>query len=168
MKYIESLPQGGSPLSKVKFAVFGCGNHDWTHTYQKVPRLLDHLLEGCGAVRLLPRGEADAGSDAFFDAFDTWENDLWSTLFKVSRFMDKTRYLRTVLICNAQVYSPVMPNSSEDAFQVELSAPSTRASRLRQDDTGLGTVLSNVCLTQDGTTEKRHLGKYSSLDTALY
>jgi cytochrome P450/NADPH-cytochrome P450 reductase len=72
-------------LQGVSFAVFGAGNHDWVHTYQRIPRLIDETLEKKGAKRLLARGEGDAGGDRFTESFDEWEDQLWETLSKVSR-----------------------------------------------------------------------------------
>ncbi|KAH7105038.1 cytochrome P450 [Auriculariales sp. MPI-PUGE-AT-0066] len=138
IKFIEGQSQtSNKTLSRVKYIVFGCGNHDWVQTYQRVPRLVDDLLEKCGAQRLMHRGEADAGSNAFFDAFDLWEEQLWVALKKI--------------------YNPVVSTSTHLGLEVELLASGARASRLRQDDTGLGVVLSNVCLSKNGVAEKRHL-----------
>lgn len=73
----------GSELEGVSYAVFGCGNKDWVSTYQRVPKLLDGVLEERGAHRLVEHGEGDAGSGEFFGAFDTWIGGLWETLSKV-------------------------------------------------------------------------------------
>lgn len=32
-------------LRGVKYAVFGCGNRSWASTYQRIPRLIDSVLE---------------------------------------------------------------------------------------------------------------------------
>jgi cytochrome P450/NADPH-cytochrome P450 reductase len=50
-------------LAKVRYAVFGCGNSDWTATYQSIPRLIDERLAALGARSLYARGEGDARSD---------------------------------------------------------------------------------------------------------
>lgn len=73
----------GDALSSVIFAVFGCGNHDWASTYQKIPTLCDNTLAERGAHRVVPRGEGDAGSSDFFDSFERWEGALWDALQKV-------------------------------------------------------------------------------------
>ncbi|CUA67141.1 NADPH-ferrihemoprotein reductase [Rhizoctonia solani] len=67
-------------LEGVSFAVFGAGNHDWVHTYQRIPKLIDDTLEKKGAKRLLERGEGDAGGDRFTESFDEWESKLWEAL----------------------------------------------------------------------------------------
>jgi len=82
--FVEALTQSPeSDLKNVSFAVFGAGNHDWAHTYQRIPRLIDATLEKRGATRLLERGEADAGGDMFTQSFEEWEDKLWKTLSKV-------------------------------------------------------------------------------------
>ncbi|CDO70377.1 hypothetical protein BN946_scf184999.g17 [Trametes cinnabarina] len=60
--------------NNVKYAVFGCGNRDWT--YQRVPTLIDDLLHEHGARRLQERGAGDAQAAEFFQAFDEWEAQL--------------------------------------------------------------------------------------------
>jgi cytochrome P450/NADPH-cytochrome P450 reductase len=59
--------------------VFGCGNTEWSGTYQAVPSELDEALRAHGARRLHPRGEGDARGD--FDAqYRAWHSGLWSAL----------------------------------------------------------------------------------------
>jgi cytochrome P450/NADPH-cytochrome P450 reductase len=58
-------------LSKVRYAVFGCGNSDWAATYQSVPRFIDEQLAAHGARPLTGRGEGDARSD-LDGQFDSW------------------------------------------------------------------------------------------------
>ena len=65
-----------SDLSKdacagVNYAVFGCGNSDWTATYQSVPRLIDEALAFHGARPVYSRGEGDAKSD-LDGQFERW------------------------------------------------------------------------------------------------
>ena len=74
----------GSALADVKYAVFGCGNRDWVRTFQRIPTLIDDVLAARGGTRLVERGVGDAQSAEFFEAFDAWEAELWSTLAKVS------------------------------------------------------------------------------------
>src|SRR3954466_13871044 len=58
-------------FSKVRYAVFGCGNSDWAATYQSIPRLLDEKLAAHGARSVYPRGEGDARSD-LDGQFESW------------------------------------------------------------------------------------------------
>lgn len=66
-------------LAGLRYAVFGCGNRDWSSTYQAVPRQLDEALAARGAQRLLPRGEGDAREDLEAD-FQAWAAALWPTV----------------------------------------------------------------------------------------
>ncbi|KAJ1303515.1 hypothetical protein OPQ81_011700 [Rhizoctonia solani] len=126
-------------LEGVSFAVFGAGNHDWVHTYQRIPRLIDETLEKKGAKRLLERGEGDAGGDRFTESFDEWEDKLWETLSKE--------------------YS-VAANEGSSVPSVEVKfvgAPTDRAATLRQPDSKLGLVVENRLLTAVGAPAKHHL-----------
>lgn len=78
-QWIQSDALRPGALSGLRYAVLGCGHHDWAATYQKIPRLIDARLEALGAVRLVPRGEADGGGD--FDAdVERWGYQAWHTL----------------------------------------------------------------------------------------
>jgi len=58
-------------FSKLRYAVFGCGNSDWAATYQSVPRLIDEQLADHGGRSVAARGEGDARSDLDGE-FDSW------------------------------------------------------------------------------------------------
>lgn len=137
VKYIQSLSAENTPLAGVKYAVFGCGNHDWVHTYQRIPKLLDATLAANGAERLLGRGEADAGGAQFFESFDEWEGRLWEKL--------------------TEAYDIVASENAGRGLNVEVSVPTQRASHLRQPDAQLGTVKENRLLTKPGAIDKHHL-----------
>lgn len=66
-------------LDGLLYAVFGCGNRQWSRTWQAVPRRIDAALAAAGATRLRPPGETDSGGD-FFGAFDDWYATLWAEL----------------------------------------------------------------------------------------
>ncbi len=72
-RFVEWL-EGDRPadaLVKTRYAVFGCGNRDWTATYQSVPRRIDERLAAVGAKRVYARGEGDARGDLDGD-FERW------------------------------------------------------------------------------------------------
>jgi len=81
VKWLSDLQ--GEPLSNIQYAVFGCGNRDWVHTYQRIPRLVDELIGKHGGQALLPRGEGDAGGSEMFSDFDHWEDLLFKKLTEV-------------------------------------------------------------------------------------
>ncbi|KAJ7692444.1 cytochrome P450 [Mycena rosella] len=127
----------GTQLSGVRYAVFGCGNSDWTTTFQAIPKLCDSLFAKNGARRLVPLGAGDASNAEFFQAFDDFEAKLWETLVKE--------------------YSTVISGSAIPTLEVRtVDAGKERASALRQPDSLLGRVVENIVLTKDGPV-KRHI-----------
>lgn len=94
IKAIESVSAANAPFSGVRYAVFGCGNRDWVHTFQRIPTLVDTTLSEKGGERLLDRGEADAGGSRFFESFDEWEAKLWPALalVRILLFCHRTKY----------------------------------------------------------------------------
>lgn len=65
--------------SGVSYTVFGCGSRDWASTFQTIPRMIDDKLEGLGASRIAPRGEADAREDMDGE-FHGWFDELFATI----------------------------------------------------------------------------------------
>ncbi|KAJ7067224.1 fatty acid hydroxylase [Mycena amicta] len=124
-------------LANVSFAVFGCGNSDWTSTYQRIPLLIDELLVQRGARRLVNLGSGDAGTGGFFQAFDDWEAGMWAALSKE--------------------YSTSRSEAPAQTLEVKtVDAGKERATALRQTDALLGRVVENRVLTKDGPV-KRHI-----------
>jgi cytochrome P450/NADPH-cytochrome P450 reductase len=58
-------------FSKVRYAVFGCGNSDWAATYQSIPRRIDERLTAHGGRSVYARGEGDARGD-LDGQFESW------------------------------------------------------------------------------------------------
>jgi cytochrome P450 / NADPH-cytochrome P450 reductase len=70
VKWLRSdLPK--EACAGVNYAVFGCGNSDWTATYQSVPRFIDETLASRGGRAVYSRGEGDAKSD-LDGQFERW------------------------------------------------------------------------------------------------
>lgn len=92
-KWLSDL-QGDSPLSNMKYAVFGCGNRDWVQTYQRIPKLIDELVTKNGGKALVPRGEGDAGGSEMFNDFDNWEETLFKRLTEVGLCYNNFPYER--------------------------------------------------------------------------
>ncbi|REK76762.1 bifunctional cytochrome P450/NADPH--P450 reductase [Paenibacillus paeoniae] len=75
--FVEWLDEAAvGELHGVQYAVLGCGDRNWSNTYQNVPVWIDEQLERKGAARLSPRGEADAGGD-FEKSVDEWRESMW-------------------------------------------------------------------------------------------
>ncbi|KAH9948045.1 bifunctional P-450/NADPH-P450 reductase [Amylocystis lapponica] len=128
----------GGELPGVKYGVFGCGNRDWQATFQRIPKLCDSLLAERGAARVIPRGEGDAGSAEFFEAFNKWEAQVWETL--------------------TREYQTKTDEGATDGIEVKMVSDGTaRAEVLRQPDAALGTVVENRILTAPNAPEKRHI-----------
>jgi cytochrome P450 / NADPH-cytochrome P450 reductase len=68
----------------VRFTVFGCGDHDWAETFQRIPRLIDSKLAEHGAERIHPRGEGDQ-SDDIDTQFRDWYGGLFESLARALR-----------------------------------------------------------------------------------
>lgn len=79
VKWLEKIQ--GSETTGVEYAVFGCGHHDWTQTFYRIPKLVDATLEECGGKRLVAMGRADAAESDMFSDFEAWEDELlWPAL----------------------------------------------------------------------------------------
>ena len=82
-KFIDWLEHAPvSDLTGVNYAVFGCGDHNWASTYQRIPQLIDERFASKGATRLMARGEGDA-SDDFESQYTAWRDPMWQHLTRV-------------------------------------------------------------------------------------
>ncbi|KAK0732342.1 cytochrome P450 [Apiosordaria backusii] len=80
--WVSGLNQ--SSLTGVEFVVFGCGNREWRHTYQRIPNLIHSLLEKRGAKSVAPKGSADALEGDMLAQFATWQtSEFWPTVAKL-------------------------------------------------------------------------------------
>lgn len=123
-----------SKLQGVKFAVFGCGHHDWVSTYQRIPALIDTSLSEHGASQIVTRGETDVAQGKIFDDFDDWQdNSLWPAL----------------------TGTPQGELTEVNVLDVDISTQ-MRASNLRHT-VQEALVIKNELLTPPGVPEKRHL-----------
>ena len=133
VKWLETLDEDTSSIPDVNYAVFGCGNSDWVNTFQRIPTLVDTLLEQHGGKRIVERGSANAAMNQIFAEFDSWTDDsLWPA---------------------------ISPSSTQgqrgSALEIELSTQD-RSSYLRHD-VQKATVLKSSRLTALDHPEKRHL-----------
>ncbi|KAF7628789.1 putative P450 family fatty acid hydroxylase [Aspergillus flavus] len=68
-------------LDGVNYSVFGCGHHDWSATFLRIPKATNDLIEKHGGTRLCDMGMADAANSDMFSDFDTWsELILWPAI----------------------------------------------------------------------------------------
>ncbi|EFR05015.1 bifunctional P-450:NADPH-P450 reductase [Nannizzia gypsea CBS 118893] len=130
VEWIQGLDSDA--MSGVKYAVYGCGNHDWTSTFHRIPKLLDSEFNKCGATRVADIGLGDVAEGDIFNHFDKWQDEqLWSS-----------------------IGGEVDP-AEEGTVEVDIDTDA-RKSTLRQD-VREATVISNTVLTAPGEPEKRHL-----------
>ncbi|KAF7554690.1 hypothetical protein G7Z17_g2691 [Cylindrodendrum hubeiense] len=81
VEWLEGLSQGSDALKGVKFAVYGCGNRDYSQTFHRIPKLLDSELAANGATRLAEIGLGDVTTTDIFSAFEKWQDEnLWRGL----------------------------------------------------------------------------------------
>jgi cytochrome P450 / NADPH-cytochrome P450 reductase len=73
----EDLPD--EVLAGVRYTVFGCGDRNWSATFQAVPKLIDDQFAAHGAQRVYPRGEGDTAGN-FDGQFRAWYTPLWDAL----------------------------------------------------------------------------------------
>ncbi|KAK9319030.1 putative bifunctional p-450/nadph-p450 reductase [Lipomyces orientalis] len=101
-------------MEKMSYAVFGCGHHDWSETFHRIPKLIDSMLDEPGGTRIAPIGLSDAAKGEMFTDFETWEDEVfWPAMSE--------KY--SIKQC---AEAEVVP-----ALSVEFSTP--RTSSLRQD-----------------------------------
>ncbi|KAJ6087450.1 hypothetical protein N7467_006364 [Penicillium canescens] len=127
----------GSDLDGVNYAVFGCGHHDWSSTFYRIPKAIDQLVKDNGANRLCEIGLADAANSDMFTDFDSWgEASFWPAV--------------TAKFGGASPEKSTKPKSS---LQVEVS------SGMRASTLGLqleeGFIVENQILTHPEAPTKR-------------
>lgn len=70
-------------LKGVSYAVFGCGHRDWVATFQRIPILIDDLLQKAGAERFAAKGLADSAVMDLFVELENWTTDaVWPAISK--------------------------------------------------------------------------------------
>ena len=72
-----------SYVANVAYAVYGCGNRDWTDTFHKVPRELEYVLEQRGRTRLAAMGTSDVARGCVAPDFEARAGDVfWPAMRK--------------------------------------------------------------------------------------
>ncbi|KAK7748645.1 hypothetical protein SLS53_000666 [Cytospora paraplurivora] len=129
----------GKELENVTYAVFGCGHHDWSQTFHKIPKFVDAAIEKVGGTRIAALGVADAAEGDIFTKFETWEDELlWPALQQKYDIADDAGE----------------GESLQGGLSVEISTP--RSSTLRQD-VKEAVVIESHELTAPGAPIKKHI-----------
>ncbi|KAF8900982.1 fatty acid hydroxylase [Mucidula mucida] len=131
--WLSSL--SGDELVGVKFAVFGCGNHEWPTTYQRIPKLCDDIIEQRGGTRLVQRGVGDAADGTMFDEFEKFKRRLWDTLCK-------------------EYHMSISPSSPILSLEMEKDQ---RSGVLGLDGLTMATIADSYVLSRPGVPVKRHI-----------
>ena len=110
VNWVENI-KDDSALRGVKYAVFGCGNHEWAQTFHRVPKLVDQRLEKLGASRIVDLGLADVAQGDVFSEFETWEDEVGQTpmRFRPTTMLTRDRssgHLWTPAVSTAQRQCP--------------------------------------------------------------
>ena len=126
----------GEKLKGARFAVYGCGHHDWHDTLHRIPKLVDDTMAARGATRLTAIGVCDVADDDPIDRFETWlDESLWPAL--PSKGVD------------------AKDSKTKSAISIEIS--STKRTTGLHQSVEQATILDIERLTAAGEPEKRHL-----------
>ncbi|WP_282940215.1 bifunctional cytochrome P450/NADPH--P450 reductase [Paenibacillus sp. RC67] len=118
VQWLEGVEQG--ELEGVRYAVFGCGDHNWASTYQHVPRSIDEQLEAKGATRLVVRGEADASGD-FEKQVDDWSEQLWPDVLHEMGLKSSSKPQQETSTLSMQFVSGLVGTPLADSYDALLA-----------------------------------------------
>src|SRR5438105_3912941 len=119
-------PCPADAFAGVAYTVFGCGNRDWSATYQAIPKLIDAELAKHGAKRLYQRGEGDARGD-FDGDYRTWYAPLWPTVAQELALPTAVAEARpagprfSVAFVNKQAANPIITSYSAMPLTVRVN-----------------------------------------------
>jgi cytochrome P450/NADPH-cytochrome P450 reductase len=77
--WLQNPTTSAGTLKGVRYTIFGCGNRQWSSTYQAVPTFMDQALERLGAQRAYKLGAGDANGD-LDGMFQSWYQQLWPAM----------------------------------------------------------------------------------------
>jgi cytochrome P450/NADPH-cytochrome P450 reductase len=141
-KFCQKLRDPALPsdaFAGVEYSVFGCGNRDWSATYQAIPAFIDAELEKHGAQRIYNRGEGDARGDFDHD-YRGWYGDLFPSLAKALDLPSATAEAKasgpriSVSFVNRLAASPIMRSYSAVAMTVRMNRELQRRDRERASE----------------------------------
>jgi cytochrome P450/NADPH-cytochrome P450 reductase len=122
-KFCQKLRDPALPsdvFAGVEYGVFGCGNGDWSATYQAIPTLIDAELEKHGAKRIYKRGDFDHD-------YRMWYDELFPSLAKALDLPAATAEAKTagprisVSFVSRLATSPMMRSYSAVAMTVRVN-----------------------------------------------
>ena len=128
-KFCQKLRDPALPpdtFAGVEYSVFGCGNRDWSATYQAIPTLIDAQLEKHGGRRIYTRGEGDARGD-FDRDYRGWYGELFPSLAEALELPAATAEAKlaapriSVSFVNRLATSPIVRSYSAVAMTVRMN-----------------------------------------------
>jgi cytochrome P450/NADPH-cytochrome P450 reductase len=128
-KFCQKLRDPALPydaFAGVEYSVFGCGNRDWSATYQAIPTLIDAELEKHGGKRIYKRGEGDARGD-FDRDYRAWYGELFPSLANALDLPATTAEAKTagprisVSFVSRLATSPIMRSYSAVAMTMRMN-----------------------------------------------
>ncbi|RJE19612.1 hypothetical protein PHISCL_08049 [Aspergillus sclerotialis] len=96
-----------SPLSSLKYVIFGLGNNTYEH-YNAMVRNVDSLLSKLGAKRIGSAGEGDDGAGTMEEDFLAWKEPMWSAVSEAMGLEEREA-----------TYEPVFNVSEEESMSPE-------------------------------------------------
>lgn len=96
-----------SPLSSLKYVIFGLGNNTYEH-YNAMVRNVDSLLSKLGAKRIGSAGEGDDGAGTMEEDFLAWKEPMWSAVSEAMALEEREA-----------TYEPVFNVSEEESMSPE-------------------------------------------------
>ncbi|CAO2657945.1 Nn.00g072050.m01.CDS01 [Neocucurbitaria sp. VM-36] len=136
VEWLEGSMTDSAPLKNVSYAVFGCGNKEWTQTFHRIPKLVNTRMAELGAEQISELGLSDVSAGQVWTDFESWEDNVfWPAL--------TSRYDAT-------------PEEHSHSVSISISTP--RISALRQE-VHEGVVVKSRVLAKglEGKQSKMHL-----------
>ncbi|KAL2173058.1 cytochrome P450 [Thermothelomyces heterothallicus CBS 202.75] len=132
----------GDELQNVSYAVFGCGHHDWSQTFHRIPKLVHQTMKARGASPICDEGLTDVAEGSMFTDFEQWEDNVfWPAI--------RARYGAAGAVAETTEDAP-----GSDGLDIHFSSP--RSSTLRQD-VREATVVGEALLTAPDAPPKKHI-----------
>ncbi|KAI1172041.1 cytochrome P450 [Nemania sp. FL0916] len=138
MSWAEQLASKGETLPEgTRYCVFGVGNSDWTHTFHRVPTLVDQYLTSLGCEQIIEAGFANVKRD-LVGPWETWSEKLCMGL--------------------AGITKQERPDQIGVDVHIDSHQWSTVAQTPGEDHAGHGDVTANVLLADSSVgAAKRHV-----------
>ncbi|UHA72015.1 bifunctional cytochrome P450/NADPH--P450 reductase [Paenibacillus sp. 481] len=157
-EFVEWL-QGAdaSECEGVRYAVFGCGDHNWASTYQEVPRFIDEQLAAKGATRLTKLGCGDASGD-FEIQIEQWRGQLWQDVMAELGLQVNEDAVKETSNLTVQFVSSIVGSPLAQSYEA-INAKIVENRELQSSDSGRSTRHLEIALPEGVSySEGDHIG----------